>query len=872
MHLSRRNRAWSRLAAAGVIGALLMSAPGAAMAAAPENLSDGEKTKIKRIITLMEKAWKDCKDMKLKDVFAGAGDQMEYEQIAKDDDGVKDDDPTIADALEQLKDMVDNNRFKKKAIRSRATVDVKNGVDNDIIILRKSTVETLCSGTASGVDKLSTKLLLGASIANEMTHVYHKWLGNTNKKKCDAEKDSDCASIKFLEAIKKAIEDDDNAGMPNGTVAAIDGDDQKVDGLKKCFDDNGVASAADIGKVFKKVCDRLGKVKSAPTATDGTGYKGRKERFEGDISATTFRNWAIWYYAGSDASENRTTHVEDETARAGTSMSRGDQTLTRFFQVPAGHELVSARSYLSADGFVTLAQLSNNFAGNRFIEFYQDLDDDGVPEPGALDVVVLGPATPGGVDLYSEVLLEGVPETFHSGGTGDGLLFHDKNQGAVVMIELDVTGLPNGVPPQPLFVDPGATLGGGFPFLQRQFTVDDLIPIERFIFGQETGLYGDGQVIFIDIDSPGGLPLVAGPTAPAQAVVPIVEPGVHLASVGLPDLDVSSAPGSQVDAISLGRGAFAPIGFGIAGPDGEAFVPLLNPLEANDLLLIEANIIFQSIVYSVPRIGDPIGQTTNDEDGDGNLDVVTLSENPPRLHFYQGDIAGHFAHLAEFALTSGGPANLDAGFDYGGMLLPWSDLDGRSLISAEVDIEMVQLDLVSSQPIQVDIGYQTVWDVFVDLDDSPGANETVLILRPDAGPGFEAYFVTGTDQPVSDVEQIIVLDPALEPSSIFFEDVNNDLLIDVRINDFNGGPGQCLINTGDPILQNRFVAGACPPPFCFGDADGNNIVNFNDITVILSNFLNDYTPGTGPGDSNGDGVVNFGDVTATLSAFLNTCP
>lgn len=63
-----------------------------------------------------------------------------------------------------------------------------------------------------------------------------------------------------------------------------------------------------------------------------------------------------------------------------------------------------------------------------------------------------------------------------------------------------------------------------------------------------------------------------------------------------------------------------------------------------------------------------------------------------------------------------------------------------------------------------------------------------------------------------------------------------------------------------------------PPVFCQGDADGDGMVNFTDITSVLGNWLVDYTPGTGPGDANGDGIVNFMDITEVLSNWLGVCP
>lgn len=65
---------------------------------------------------------------------------------------------------------------------------------------------------------------------------------------------------------------------------------------------------------------------------------------------------------------------------------------------------------------------------------------------------------------------------------------------------------------------------------------------------------------------------------------------------------------------------------------------------------------------------------------------------------------------------------------------------------------------------------------------------------------------------------------------------------------------------------------AAPPPPCLGDADGNGVVNFGDVTSVLANFGNVYPSGDGPGDANHNGVVNFADVTAVLANFGIVCP
>lgn len=63
------------------------------------------------------------------------------------------------------------------------------------------------------------------------------------------------------------------------------------------------------------------------------------------------------------------------------------------------------------------------------------------------------------------------------------------------------------------------------------------------------------------------------------------------------------------------------------------------------------------------------------------------------------------------------------------------------------------------------------------------------------------------------------------------------------------------------------------PAPCQGDANGDFVVDFNDLAIVLGNWLNDYNPfpGTGPGDANLDGVVDFNDLASVLGNWLDVC-
>lgn len=77
-------------------------------------------------------------------------------------------------------------------------------------------------------------------------------------------------------------------------------------------------------------------------------------------------------------------------------------------------------------------------------------------------------------------------------------------------------------------------------------------------------------------------------------------------------------------------------------------------------------------------------------------------------------------------------------------------------------------------------------------------------------------------------------------------------------------------NTGsDSSGADLFIN--APPPACLGDANGDQQIDFGDITAILANFGSSGPPPLA-GDSNHSGVVDFGDITATLSQWGAICP
>lgn len=67
------------------------------------------------------------------------------------------------------------------------------------------------------------------------------------------------------------------------------------------------------------------------------------------------------------------------------------------------------------------------------------------------------------------------------------------------------------------------------------------------------------------------------------------------------------------------------------------------------------------------------------------------------------------------------------------------------------------------------------------------------------------------------------------------------------------------------------VAWLWPAQTCPGDANGDNLVNFTDLNIVLSDYGQTGAPGSLPGDLDGNGVVNFLDLNIVLSFFGRAC-
>ncbi len=73
---------------------------------------------------------------------------------------------------------------------------------------------------------------------------------------------------------------------------------------------------------------------------------------------------------------------------------------------------------------------------------------------------------------------------------------------------------------------------------------------------------------------------------------------------------------------------------------------------------------------------------------------------------------------------------------------------------------------------------------------------------------------------------------------------------------------------GESLSQPTVASFAVELPYCLGDADGDRLIAFSDLTMVLGQWGR-----TGPlGDANGDHRVDAVDLSAVLTAWQNVCP
>ncbi len=806
------------------------------------------RAKVQRVISLLKEAVGSDTDT-LDSEFGTGGDNAEHSTTGGNA-------TTINQAIQQLRNMLDTDRLRESGMSSRgAACTSQDGVSKDRVWVNSTTLDQMCDKPgAGGVDVTSDAcqaaayFLLGATLYNELTHVYQTT--DSTASRCDAERDSDCASIKFLTAIYNCLTKPDPGDptkqIPHTSKSDVLSDPQYVSLVYTTLCDANIDSAAEIAALVAKIKARL------------DSYTDRKENLF-NAAITLGINWGPIYYNGWDG----TRVTRDELTPAGTTIFPSNESLPpqNYQTIPAG-QAAQSRVFENGDHQVTLVQASVDPIGNVITQYWTDTTGDGLPEqpeaipPQPLPMPPAFGAAPDSFGIYLRF-----PHGMHPDGFGPGLLFHNQFDGTLVGQALGADGLPFG-PPQMLIQDP-AIDEFGFRYLAGTMTMPGGDVRIVFSTDPETAQLGGSPAVWFDYPAGSFVPVPS--TAPGQTLAEAAggffPVGIAQLEQGLPDVVLGGNPGQPVDFFSIGQGFPIPLASGIAGPDGSTGpIPLPAPLEGPELFVVVDSMTH---VAFLPREGTNTDCAFVDSNADTFIDRWDISVDPPRLHFSEG--------------VSPDPLDPIKGFRYEALLpnptieyfQDWTDAPVQRVLASTdenfVAIEMVELNLVSSEPIIVQ---NNQWLLGMGL---AGENDGVTIIRAAGTNEWQPIFVQ--DFEVAPVFVFPIPFDALATNPTHFEvfDVDADTDLDVVIYEvgtsitFNGYDGYdrllCYINDGSGNFTQEFHTP------CEGDANGDGVVDVNDISFVLFRLGN---PGP-DGDANGDGVVDVNDISFVLFRLGNTC-
>ena len=77
---------------------------------------------------------------------------------------------------------------------------------------------------------------------------------------------------------------------------------------------------------------------------------------------------------------------------------------------------------------------------------------------------------------------------------------------------------------------------------------------------------------------------------------------------------------------------------------------------------------------------------------------------------------------------------------------------------------------------------------------------------------------------------------------------------------------------GDFELAGGFWSGAAEDEFCFGDLNGDGVVNLPDLAQLLGNYGTTSGATYEDGDLDEDGDIDISDLAALLGVYGTTCP
>jgi hypothetical protein len=785
------------------------------------DLTDAEKDKVRDTLDLVEEMYKKAGklDSKMTDALnpatdpGGAGGQVPYEGSGA----------TFRDAINKMRDKLDQDRIRVDPnLENGARTRNKSGTDGDVIILAGGQLKKMCAAGDDG-SRFFTKIRLGASLANEMVHVWQIFAGN-DLLQCDAERDSDTATLIFLCEIADAFA---------GTTGPGDIDGVACPKLKACLTAYGVDAGAEWGVLTTNI----------PKYKEYY-EKRRKEKFDDKINASL--SWGKCYYGDSNYGGpiRFAEVVSPQSVRL--TAANGDE---RFYNLPVGKKILRRTISRNKAGQVVLTIVAQDVNTNVICTYvYTDTDGDSLPEltPTVTQSNVPAQNEMDNDDLFVLPFVPGDTEDFQSGWT-----FIDTTDGTVYLVPIDPLTL-NPISPffNPVFQDPLLSDIGGFLF--HDAILDGPAPdVILWIFTSTHPVmnHPDQPSLILEIDLLSGLwnPVFIG--SMAEALFPTNHAGILNLDVGLTPVELIGFPGGEALVLDIGLGpGFPAIPPQPLDPNGFSGPIPIPPTPAGLFLFVTnqgLSLSHQAIMFQ-PPLGENIACALPDENGDGTNDRLQLTVEPPRLHGFAGlpgDPLNSMQHLYELVLET----DLARGF------LTWDDINGRFLSGMEGPIEIL---LTFQDSFGLPIYVQSLHDL-----DGDGLEDDTVVIRSFNlhNPQYEFEVFLDVDTiPVS----IQIEELSLVPVQPFVFDLGGDPLVDLQLSDFNGGPDVCFINDG----SGQLVLGPCVFE-CLADVNHDGLVTPTDFTAWINAFNNNLPEC----DQNGDGACTPTDFTAWIANFNAGC-
>ncbi len=832
-----RPKTFAVLAASG----LACACPSSAIAGDQRNLTAEEKSKVRDAIWLLWDAWEDCMDETLEDTFNKPGDpgeadnRIEYEDI-EGQNGEPDRDATFEDAILKLFDMLDTDDLQTECIRGFGYTKPAAGIDNDTVILGEDWLDLYCNGT--DVEKACAKLELAATLANEIVHVFEVPTED-DAQGCDVERDSECATLKFFNPVLAAMVDAD--GEVHESTDDIENDPDAVFGLAQCLEDLGIDTAEEIAELYEKI-----------DFSRDLSQDLKTNLFENELS--NGRSWAELYYDGKYKSPLL---LRKELRNNGNDVRLTDpRGNAQDYSLPDGKVVIGFNVYVNDDGCLVLVMHGfNPTTLESCVVFHVDEDKSGLPDAAVAGSVDL-PNALGQLESHDVRLIASVPEAWN--GTGNGLIMHDKRFGNVSLVDLDSDGVGTGLV-QPI-VENQPLLG-----------LDQMIHLHEWIQP-----FPDVPVVqFIFSSTPYG---IQSPESPAMGVIvnfdtmfSEVFPPAPLASIKVPGtlpvgvsrrprdgepVQLMGTPGDLVNLILIGRGLFDPVFQLPIEQDGYS-LPQIPPTTglAGQLILVQGfgiNGPDEKIQFLPPQ-GANVDCKLMDPNGDGAMDRLHLTANPPRLHMFEGLSPDPLDPVKNYQYEQVLPMPRVGGF----APMPIPDPFGPfGIMGPGFDMPMVPVPLPGQPPMFVPGPF--------DLNGDGSEGESIMIRKPMfIDPFFDIALVEGLGTPLPIMHDPVPLPDLFVPDHFELVPINDDQFMDIVVHDFNGGSPLCVINLGNGNFEVTF----CPPP-CPADLNNDGILDFFDV----ARFLQWFSDGDPRADWNNDTILDFFDVLLYLDAFSTGCP